>query len=178
VEFEQGATAAKGAASPDVWGAPHNNAATTEAAAIPVFGFDGKEVEPNALKLHELESANNTRGNLVKWYAEAMAKNESLETQLESERANVDLLYAEISQLRAVAAADAQLVATLRAEVAAHRTESEELEGRLVTAQIRRLEAEKLLLIDRLRAGTAEEPEQPATTNRTGLTVADAGSRL
>ncbi|MFT6362549.1 MAG: hypothetical protein ACJAZ8_000956 [Planctomycetota bacterium] len=152
------------AANQDDWGdAPE--AVTTSNANMPsnnpAIGWDGEPVVENVAALHELESDNSTRGNLVEWYAKAIADKEALQGSLMYERDKVDALTRELETALAVAAVDAQEISGLKIEIARQKTERQDLEARLVTAQIRRLESEKLLLQDRL-----EKSDASASGNR------------
>jgi hypothetical protein len=164
--------------SPDVWAAPEASV-QAKSANMPnagqLYGYDGNPVAVNAADLHNLESSDSTRGFLVELYGAEVAKNEALQMSFMDERDRSDLLNAELLTLRAVAAVDAQEITGLKAEIELQRELNADLEGRLVTAQIRRLEAEKLLLIDRLEksAGSATEGRSPGTTP-----VANVGGRL
>ena len=152
------------ATNQDDWGdAPEvvNTSNANMPAKNPAYGWDGEPVGENVAALHELESDNSTRGNLVEWYANAIADKEALQGSLMYERERVDALTRDLETALAVAAVDAQEIADLKAELARQKVDRQDLEARLVTAQIRRLESEKLLLQDRL-----EKAEGPSPANR------------
>jgi hypothetical protein len=154
----------------DDWG-DVSVAGTTSNPSMPAanlaYGWDGEPVGENVAALHELESDNSTRGNLVEWYADAIADKEALQGSLMFERDKVDTLSRDLETAQAVAAVDAQEIAALKAEITKLELDHKDLEARLVTAQIRRLESEKLLLQDRLErsevSNTGDKPSQVGT---------------
>ena len=158
----------------DDWGdAPQavNTSNANMPAANPAYGWDGKPVGENVALLHELESDNSTRGNLVEWYAEAIADKEALQGSLMYERERVDALTRDLETALAVAAVDAKEIADLKAELAQGKLDNKDLEARLVTAQIRRLESEKLLLQDRLDRSEAGAPGNKPSRAGTAITM-------
>jgi hypothetical protein len=140
----------------------------------PAYGWDGQPVDENSRKLHQLEGSEETRGVMIDMYTEEIAKNEELQKSLFLERDTVDRLLADILTLKAVASVDAQEIAALKLDLAEKVQEKDDLEARLVTAQIRRLQAEKLLLEDRLKVA---EEATPAASRMGSGSFANAGGR-
>jgi hypothetical protein len=152
-------------------------AARAEPAPEPtLYARDGTPVGAGAAgtaeAAHALRDDGGSRMYLLELYQEAVDRREALELELAA-------LNGELARSRDLAAArDEQLAAAAREREAlvAERdrlaAENDDLAARLVTAQIRRLEAEKLLLeakLEWLRAEeTREEPPPAAATNGGG----------
>lgn len=131
-----------------------------------LYARDGTPVKADyADEAHALRSESGSRMYLLELYQEAVDRREALE--LEVGAMNDELGNAR----RQLAARDGELAAAARKEQSMLEerdrlvAENDDLTARLVTAQIRRLEAEKLLLeakIEWLRAEDARE-EAPAS---------------
>lgn len=129
--------------------------------AVPI---DGSGLAPSArteAPLHGLEPRGESRMQLLDLYQRVVGEKEAfaaevraLEDALEKERAERTEIERERGDLRA-------RVATLEASLERSQAEREELVARLTTAQIRRLEAEKLLLEGEIAARRAAERTDP-----------------
>ena len=143
--------------------------------STPAYGFNGAVVDENTRKLHQMEDSEDSRSIMISMYTQKIEENDALENSLLLERDRVDSRNAEILTLKAIGNVDAQEITTLKKDLAEQIKEREELEARLVTAQIRRLQAEKLLLEGRLKEAEGETlPVAGLSTS----SVANAGGRL
>lgn len=134
----------------------------TEAVApAPVIGWDGREVVPeNQRPLHGLSTDPDTHSNLLGMYMDAKESVDHLKLEVASMG---DLLSHQdgiLAQKAGELTAKDEVIASLQLQIASELADRNDLEARLVTAQIRRLEAEKQLLINILGADP-EEAEEP-----------------
>jgi hypothetical protein len=133
------------------------------AAPAPLIGWDGKEVTSDDRPLHGLDPGEDTHGNLLSMYMDSKEEVDQLKLEL---AAMADLRQKQDSMLEAsqaeIVGRDSS-IATLQGQLDAERMKSQDLEARLVTAQIRRLEAEKQLLLNILGV----EPEAESATEPT-----------
>ena len=112
----------------------------------PVAAQRGGTVDPTRKSTHDLDSSDGSRMYILELYQQAIDEKESLEVEVEAlssalEKANdaIEQGALRIEELQ-------KLSETLRSDVATLQADGEDLANRLTTAQIRRLEAEKLLL--------------------------------
>ena len=130
----------------------------TVGAPAPKIGWDGKEVVANDRPLHGVATGEDTKSSLLGMFMDAKEEVDQLKLEVMSLRSlkteQDDLLAARGAALEERAAT----IAGLQGELTTERERAADLEARLVTAQIRRLEAERQLLLNILAA----EP-QPAT---------------
>jgi hypothetical protein len=138
-----------------------------------LYARNGTPVKADyADEAHALRTDGGSRMYLLELYQEAVDRREALE--LEVGAMNDELAHVQ----RQLAARDEELAAAGRREKAMHEerdrlvAENDDLTARLVTAQIRRLEAEKLLLeakIEWLRAEDAREDTQASQPANEGV---------
>ncbi len=113
----------------------------------------------------ELGSHDGGRMYLLELYQQVIDERDGLVQEVASLNADLQQARAALSESQSRAAALEQRAQELEARTQALEAESLELAGRLTTAQIRRLQAEKLLLESRIaerRAAAPSEPEPPA----------------
>ncbi len=121
--------------------------------------------EPTAV--HEPEGVAGSRYRMLELYQQVVDERDALALEVDRLNADLDASRAEVNTLRSELEATRAELEDVRAEVARLRDQNRELAGRLTTAQIRRLEAEKLLLEARiewarLRAiGATDAPPPP-----------------
>ncbi|MDF1800004.1 MAG: hypothetical protein P1V81_12570 [Planctomycetota bacterium] len=143
-------------------------AAATEAAVRgPAIGWDGKDVVEDARPLHELEADAGSRGYLIDLYVKTKERVDELELEVEVLRDLQLQQEAQIAQRDSALTGERTIISGLEAELEAERERNVDLEARLVTAQIRRLEAERQLLLNLLG-----EDELPVGQLGAGPTVA------
>ena len=145
------------ASSPSGWGA--------QAPPATLYGFDGSPVQGRASGSiteepqlgHAVQTEDSSRLYLLELYQQAMDSNDELghevgrlNTALEQSEARSAALAAELRDARIS-------IATLMEEGERAAAQKLELAGRLTTAQIRRLEAEKLLLEATIEWGRVQE---------------------
>ena len=133
------------------------------AGPAPLIGWDGKEVDDNDRPLHGIDMGEDTHGNLLSMYMDSKQEVDQLKLELAAMadlQAKQDTLL-EARQLE-ITKRDMKITA-LEGELATERLQGKDLEARLVTAQIRRLEAEKQLLLNILGV----EPEDTKSTDET-----------
>jgi len=133
----------------------------TEAAAqgpAPMIGWDGKEVTSDDRPLHGLDQGEDTHGNLLSMYMDSKQEVDQLKLELAA-MGDLQAKHEELLEERAAEIASRDMtIASLESQQTMERNRCQDLEGRLVTAQIRRLEAEKQLLLNIL----GDKPEQSA----------------
>lgn len=145
-----------------------------EAQPARLYARDGTIVEPGGpvagdegASVHEPEGVAGSRYRMLELYQQVVDERDALSIEVDRLSADLDASRAEANSLRSeLEAARAELEAA-RAELARLREENRELAGRLTTAQIRRLEAEKLLLEARIEwarlraSGATDAPPPP-----------------
>lgn len=133
----------------------------------PLIGWDGKAVEPVDRPLHGVDTGEGGHTSLLSIYMETKELAEQLELEVVTLSDMLDTQNGIIAGHDAVLAVRDARIAELELELQASEASREDLEARLVTAQIRRLEAEKQLLLNILgvEETPAEEPPlEPTTT--------------
>lgn len=145
-----------GLLSPDV-GAPYPVASEMEAYPEPVlYARDGTpvpasgpggayEIPPDA-PAHGVQRGEQSRMYLLELYQETVDRKEALELEVRSLTADLRIAREELIGVQAEREAARQTIAELEAVRDRQREELRALAERLVTAQIRRLESDKLLL--------------------------------
>lgn len=138
------------------------------AVEAPLIGWDGKEIKADDRPLHGIDTGEGGHSSLLSMYMDTKEEAELLALEV---RTLSDML----AKQEGVIAANDSVVAAKNAEIAGLQMDlltSEasraDLEARLVTAQIRRLEAEKQLLLNILgveeQAPTEDTPTPADTT--------------
>ena len=133
----------------------------------PLIGWDGKPVEPVDRPLHGVDTGEGGHTSLLSMYMDTKELAEQLELEVVTLSDMLDTQNGIIAGHDAVLAVRDARIAELELELQASEASREDLEARLVTAQIRRLEAEKQLLLNILgvEETPAEEPPlEPTTT--------------
>lgn len=128
----------------------------------PLVGWDGREVTPDNRPLHGLEDGEDTHGNLLSMYMDSKEEVDQLKLELAAMgdlRVKQDQM---LSDRAAEIASRDTMIAALEEQLATESELRRDLEARLVTAQIRRLEAEKQLLLNILGVDP-DEAEAPPT---------------
>jgi hypothetical protein len=109
----------------------------------------------------EAKSAEGSRVYMLELYQRVIDEKEKLQLEVQSLQASLDRSQADLHAAQNKHAEASKEVSRLQAELEQSRAESLELAGRLVTAQIRRLEAEKLLLEHRIEAARQAAQAHP-----------------
>lgn len=112
----------------------------------PVAVQRGGTVDPGRKPTHDIDSADGSRMYILELYQQAIDAKESLELEVEALNAALDKANDVIEQNEGRISELQTLLETMRADVIRLQAEGDDLASRLTTAQIRRLEAEKLLL--------------------------------
>ena len=112
----------------------------------PVSTQRGGTVDPDRRPTHDIDSPDGSRMYILELYQEAIDSKESLELEVEALNAALDKANDVISQNEGRITELQALLESMRADVIRLQAEGDDLASRLTTAQIRRLEAEKLLL--------------------------------
>ena len=137
----------------------------------PVAVQRGGTVDPERRSTHELDSADGSRMYILELYQQAIDEKESLQIEVDALSAALDRANDALEQ-DALRISELQKISEeLRAQVATLETEGDDLAARLTTAQIRRLEAEKMLLeaklewrrLQKMMARRAEATEAGST---------------
>lgn len=110
----------------------------------------------------ELAPSEGGRMYILELYQKAIDDRDALELEVRSAQAELERARAAASQAQAAEAAGAERLAALQAENQRLLQENIDLAARLATAQIRRLQAEKLLLETRLAELRSTPPPVPA----------------
>ena len=145
-----------------------------------LYGRDGSPVatqrpgtvDTGRRPTHELDSPDGSRMYILELYQQAIDEKEALEVEVTALTAALEKANDAIEQYEQRLTDLQAMLENRNAEVARLRTEGDELANRLVTSQIRRLEAEKLLLEAKLewirlqkllarRSGSSEDGERP-----------------
>lgn len=100
----------------------------------------------------DAKSAEGSRVYMLELYQNVIDEKEKLQLEVQSLQASLERTQADLETARNKNTEASNEITRLQAELEKSRAESLELAGRLVTAQIRRLEAEKLLLEHRIEA--------------------------
>jgi chromosome segregation ATPase len=95
---------------------------------------------------HGVEPAESGRLYILELYQQVLDQRDALQQEVAALHADLELAQKEIEGLGGRATDGESRVGALEQEVASLRAENQDLAGRLTTAQVRRLEAEKLLL--------------------------------
>jgi len=114
---------------------------------------------------HGVEPTESGRLYILELYQQVLDQRDALEQEVAALQADLELKETEITGLGGRATEGEGRVGMLEQELAALRAENQDLAARLTTAQVRRLEAEKLLLLARIEMQRARE----------GLPAADEG---
>ena len=145
------------------------------AEAVPLLSREGGVVEPPApgsvtqggAPTHDVEPASQGRMYIVELYQQAIEERDALQIEVEG-------LYASVEELQSAVAASEEALAERDARIArleedgrALLDENVDLAARLATAQIRRLEAEKMLLETKIAwlEGRGTPAPAPAATS-------------
>jgi hypothetical protein len=134
--------------------APEAPAATPEAPPVRLYARDGSvvgEQAPGSVAVvpegsRSVAPDSGTRWTLLEQYQEAISKNEDLEFELAAMASALDQGELREQQLAARIDALQQELEAMKSRVVALEDQNIELASRLTTAQIRRLQSEKLLL--------------------------------
>jgi hypothetical protein len=138
---------------------PKTEAAPAE--AKPLVGWDGKAVQPDDRPLHGVDTGEGGHSSLLSMYMDTKEEADLLRLELQSLSAMLDKQNQLISQHDAIVAGKDQEIVRLEMDLISSKAAREDLEARLVTAQIRRLEAEKQLLLNIL--GVEDAPPAEVT---------------
>ena len=106
---------------------------------------------------HGVEPTDSGRLYILELYQQVLDQRDALEQEVAALQADLEHKEAEIARLGGRATDGEGRVVTLEQEVAALRAENQDLAARLTTAQVRRLEAEKLLLLAKIEMQRARE---------------------
>jgi hypothetical protein len=139
------------------WGKP--------TAPATLYGFDGSPVQshgPGSVTAnpdlgHAVQPGDGSRLYLLELYQQAMDSNDALAREVTNLNAAIEVTEARNTELIAERDDVRAKLATLTEERAHAEAQNLELAGRLTTAQIRRLEAEKLLLEATIEWGRLKE---------------------
>jgi len=149
----------------------------------PLYAWDGGVVEPSAQPasqpqrgapadpVHGVQPTGSGRMYILELYQKAIDERDALEVETSALTAALERSQADLEAARATAAELDAEVLELEARVDVLGSENAELADRLITAQIRRLEAEKLLLEAKLewhRAEQAARADEPAEGDAAG----------
>lgn len=141
-----------------------------------LYGFDGSPVQGQGAgtitqesKLaHGVQTEDGSRLYLLELYQQAMDSNDSLGKEVESLNAALERSEAQSAALQEEFSEARKKIATLTGDRERADAQNLELAGRLTTAQIRRLEAEKLLLEATIEWGRLQElAQKPAAAQQT-----------
>jgi hypothetical protein len=108
-----------------------------------------------AQQRHGIEPTESGRLYILELYQEVLEQRDALMIELNGMTGELERAQGELASLHAAASADQASVGKLQQELALLRAENQDLAARLTTAQIRRLEAEKLLLEAKIAAQRA-----------------------
>jgi hypothetical protein len=103
-----------------------------------------------AAPTHGLEPTESGRLYILELYQDVLEERDALALEVSGLVAELERSQAEVASLHGATSAEQSTVESLRQELALLRAESLDLAARLTTAQVRRLEAEKLLLETRI----------------------------
>jgi hypothetical protein len=151
---------------------PVDASAPAEAAATQdtLYARDGTPVattvQPkasNELPARDLAPSEGGRMYILELYQKAIDERDALAAEVRTMQGDLEKLRAVIAQRESESAAQAARIEQLAAERQRAIEENIELAARLTTAQIRRLQAEKLLLETRLSELDNAKPAAPAT---------------
>ena len=109
------------------------------------------EVTPSEELVHDLQPSSGGRMYILELYQQVLDERDALQLELRRVGAENERARAQTAEVEAALAALEASFAALDAEKRALLEENLDLAGRLTTAQIRRLEAERLLLEARIR---------------------------
>jgi hypothetical protein len=107
---------------------------------------------------HGVQTSDEGRMYIVELYQKALDERDSLRVEVDGLMAVLGQTQEEAAALSAELERERAEVARLRVEIQSVSGENVELAARLATAQLRRLEAEKLLLEERLHAQSSPPP--------------------
>ena len=116
---------------------------------------------------HGVEPTESGRLYILELYQEVLDQRDALQGEVSALQSDLEHAQSEIARLGGRATDGESRLGTLEQEAAALRAENLDLAARLTTAQIRRLEAEKLLLETRIEIQRART--EPAVTAEAGL---------
>ena len=142
-------------------GAPPRHSATTGVAATaserPIYGWDGGVVDGPAQgrvvreePIRGIEPSATGRMHIIELYQEVLDERDALSEDVETLTAALEQAQAALAQKRQEMEGLKGRMAELEAGQERLFTQNQEIAARLTTAQIRRLEAEKLLLQSRI----------------------------
>lgn len=114
----------------------------------------------------EAKSAEGSRVYMLELYQRVIDEKEKLQLEVQSLQASLDRAQAELQTAQNRNTEASNEITRLQTELEKSRAESLELAGRLVTAQIRRLEAEKLLLEHRIEAARVAAQSVPENSGK------------
>ena len=136
-----------------------------------VVGENRQPIEPAAQRRNQkLENDESSRSTILEWYQAALEERDALQLEVRS-------LHTELASTREALLSSESRVVELEARVQALEADKQaqaqlnmDLAGRLTTAQIRRLQAEKLLLETKLQLSrvAAQPVPDPATAQAEG----------
>lgn len=118
------------------------------------------------------------RMHILELYQKAIDARDALELEVRSAQAELERARTAVTKAQADQQAATERVAALEAENQRLLSENVELAARLTTAQIRRLQAEKLLLENRLAELRSAAPTLPAVGTSAGAASASSDTSL
>lgn len=123
----------------------------------------------------EATNQDGSRMYLLDLYQKAIDEREALSLEIKSMGATLERAQIELGAAQQAQATQAQQITSLQNELEQARSQNFELAARLVTAQIRRLEAEKMLLetkIEAARLGSSSTDQSLDTVGTVGASSA------
>lgn len=155
------------------------------AAPAQLYARDGSVVNPSkgasqeaGVADRDLAPSEGGRMYILELYQKAIDDRDALELEVRSAQAELERARAAVTKAEAEQQTAAERVAALEAENQRLLSENVELAARLTTAQIRRLQAEKLLLENRLAELRTAAPTLPAAGTSTGTSNAGTDTTL
>lgn len=128
----------------------------------------------------EATNQDGSRMYLLDLYQKAIDEREALSLEIKSMGATLERAQIELGAAQQAQAMQTQQITNLQAELEQARSQNFELAARLVTAQIRRLEAEKLLLetkIEAARLGSSATDQGLGSVGTVGASSAKQAPR-
>ena len=148
------------------------------AAPAQLYARDGSVVNPApngaqeaGVADRELAPSEGGRMYILELYQKAIDDRDALELEVRSAQSELERARASVAKAQAEQQAAAERVVALEAENQRLLAENVELAARLTTAQIRRLQAEKLLLENRLAELRSTSSALPASTGTVGTST-------
>lgn len=156
VVVQQPATVEAAAVPPAI--APEKAEPEVEEEPAPLIGWDGREVEASDRPLHGVDTGEGGHSSMLSMYMDARTQVEHLKLEVSSINEMLAKQNEIIAGHDAVLAGKEAEIQRLQLDLMTSEAARADLEDRLITAQIRRLEAEKQLLLKLL--GVEEKAEE------------------